>query len=244
MAEVRGVLAPRFTLPYRRDLWVASAFVCMTHLFRIFDALPILRVAGGKGSGKSELASTIAGVAYAGCVMGQGSAAALVRLAAGSGGLVVLDDAENLATDGGGFGELAQCLKVSYRRSTAMKPVVIGGRCQTMDFFGPRLITATRDVDPILGSRCVTITTRAEHRLALPSGDFDPGALRDELRTLAMARVGDVERGYRELIARRGGRADEIRAPLLAIAETLGGPDMRTALRERLADGVATSLAA
>ena len=231
LGDVHSFLASRVVLPRPGDLWVATAFVALTHMFRIFDALPILRVMGGKGSGKSELGAALAALSYGGVVMGPGSAAALVRLASECGGLVVLDDAEGLRTEAGGFGELAQCLKLGHKASTARKPIVVGGgRVEVMDFFGPRVLTATRDVDPILGSRCVTIATEALERPGLTACEVDPAALRDDLRTLAMARSGEVERRYRELMRERGGRADEILAPLVAIAEVLGGPAMSAAL--------------
>lgn len=231
LADVRAFLASRVALPDPDDLWTATAFVALTHMFRAFDALPILRIMGAKGSGKSELGVAVAALSYGGVVMGQGTAAALVRLAGACGGLVVLDDAECLGTEAGGFGELAQCLKIGHKAATARKPVVVGGgRVEVMDFFGPRVVTATRNVDPILGSRCITIATEAVDRPLLFACDVNHNALRDELRTLAMARSGEVERRYRELMDERGGRADEIRAPLIAIAEVLGGEAMRAAL--------------
>lgn len=232
LGDVHSFLASRVTLPDVADLWVATAFVAMTHMFRAFDALPILRVMGGKGSGKSELGAALARLSHGGVVMGQGSAAALVRLARECGGAVILDDAEGLGTDAGGFGELAQCLKLGHKASTARKPVVTGGgRVEVMDFFGPRVLTSTRNVDPILGSRCVTISTKALERPALAGCELDSDRVRDDLRTLAMARSDDVRRRYRELMAERSGRADEIRAPLLAIADVLGGGEMREAVR-------------
>jgi hypothetical protein len=233
VADIRRHIAGRVVLPRPADLWVAAAFVVMTHLFRIFDALPILRASGGKGSGKSELGSAVADLSFNARVMGQGSAAALVRLAAECGGLVVIDDAEMLGAASGHGAELVQCLKVGYKQSTGRKPVVLGsGRVQVFDFFGPRMTTAITDADPVLLSRCVTVKTRAANR---PMTDFDvpePDALRDELHALAMSRAREVAESYQAIRARGGCRDDEVRAPLLAIAQAFGIDEVLSALAD------------
>ena len=151
MSDVHAFLSGRVSLPEPTDLWVATTFVVLTHMFRAFPAIPLLLLEGPRASGKSELAAAIASLGFNAVTMGQGSAAALVRVTQECGGLVVLDDVEGLSAGGAGFGELSQCLKVGYRASTARKPVALGsGRVETFDFFGPRVLTCTRGIEPIL----------------------------------------------------------------------------------------------
>ncbi|OYY66587.1 hypothetical protein [Sphingomonas sp. 28-62-11] len=222
MEDVHRLIASRVSLPDPDDVWVSATFVVMSHMFRIFGALPILLIEGERGTGKSELAAAIASLAFNAVTMGQGSAAALVRLTRECGGLVVLDDAEGLSAGGTGFGELAQCLKVGYRASTARKPITLpGGRVETFDFFGPRMITCTRGVDPVLGSRCVRITS-AIGVPAAEDADVDALAVRDELHALAMSRAADIEGVYATMMAATVDRDGEIWTPLLSIAQTLG----------------------
>lgn len=238
LRDAHAFLASRVSLPDPDDLWLAAAFAVMTHVARVFDAVPLLVAAGPRGSGKSELALAVAALGFNAAVMGQGSAAALVRLARDGGGLVVLDDAEGLGADASGFGELAQTLKLGYKASTARKPVTLpSGRVVTLDFFGTRLITTTRGIEPVLGSRCVTVCTApsAARRAAC---EVDPDAVRDELHVVAMSRGADVERRYREIVEgggenSGGGRDHEIWAPLVAVAEVLGPTPMLEAIRRR-----------
>lgn len=231
IADVHRLIASRVSLPDTDDEWLATAFVVMTHMFRIFGALPILLVEGERGTGKSELAATVASLAFNAVTMGQGSAAALVRLTRECGGLVVLDDAEGLSAAGTGFGDLAQCLKVGYRASTARKPITLpGGKVETFDFFGPRMITCTRGVDPVLGSRCVRIPS-ALGVPAVGDDEIDVLALRDELHALAMTRASDVEGVYVKMMSTAVDRDGEIWTPLIAIAMALGAGDALAALK-------------
>lgn len=231
LSDVRDLIASRVALPSAGDAWVATAFVALTHMFRVFEALPILLVEGPRGSGKTELAAAIASLSFNAAIMGQGSAAALVRLSRECGGLVALDDAEGLSSLGTGFGELSQCLKTGYRAASARKPVTTAsGRVETFDFFGPRLVTCTRGVDPVLGSRCIRVPT-APGRPEADAPAIDADDLRDELHALAMVRAGEVADAYAGLAASGVDRADEIWAPMLAIADVLAPEEARVALR-------------
>ena len=235
MRDAHAALMSRVWLPDADDHWLATGFAVLTHLARLFDAVPLLVAEGPRGSGKSELALAVAGLSFNQAVMGQGSAAALVRLAREGGGLVVLDDAEGLGPDTSGFSELAQTLKLGYKQSTARKPIVTcGGKVQTLDFFGPRLVTTTRGIEPVLASRCVTVRC-VPSGAARPACDVDTDAVRDELHVIAMTHAAEVETRYRQLMIGRIDREGEIWAPLHAIAEVLGPPAMASALMRRRA---------
>lgn len=237
LGDVHAFLASRVALPRSADLWVATAFVAMTHLHRVFDALPVLLAEGGRGTGKSELATAVAALGFNASIMGRGSAAALVRLARDGCGLVVLDDVEELSADTSGCSDLAQALKLGYKKSTARKLVTHGsGRVDVFDFYGPRLLTSTRGVHDVLGSRCVVVPTAAMAYALGEEPSRTPDELRDELHSMAMVRAGDVEVRYRALAASVGDRDAEIWAPLLAVAEVLGPEPMARAVHARAHD--------
>ena len=230
VSDVHAVITSRVSLPRASDAWLAAGFVMMSHVFRVFSALPILLIHGPKGSGKSELAGVIASLGFNGTVMGQGSAAALVRLATECGGLVVLDDVEGLAGSGGAFGDLGECLKVGYKASTSRKAFAgPTGRVEVADFFGPRVVTSTRGVDSVLGSRCLSVATAVDASPRAPS-EVDLAALRDDLHALAMHRAAEVAEAYGPLAAAASTRAGEIAAPLLAAAEVLDCPEIASAV--------------
>lgn len=234
VGDVRTYLASRVALPRPEDFWIVAAFVVLTHCFHAFEALPLLCVVGPKGTGKSELGAAVSALAFNSLVMGQGSAAAMVRLAGDCGGLVVLDDVESLATDGAGFGDLAQALKTGYRRATARKPLVVGGRVEVVNFFGPRMLTVTRPPDPVLLSRCLMVETGPLIEPLPAASGPEAQELRDELHALAMARAGDIAEAYGEIMLACSDRAAEIRAPLIAIATVLGVSEIVSALAEAM----------
>ncbi len=242
LCDVHAFLASRVTLPDADDLWLAAAYAALSHLYRVFDAVPLLVVKGPRGSGKSELGLAIAAIGFNAAVMGQGSAAALVRLARDGGGLVVLDDAEGLGSEASGTSELSQTLKLGYKCRTAKKPVALpSGRVVALDFYGPRLVTTTKGVEPVLGSRCVFVATSSFDG-ARAFCDINQDTLRDELHIVGMVKAAEVERRYRELVAGRTDREGEIWAPLEAVADVLGSPMMAAALARRRAAAQTKSL--
>lgn len=221
VADVHRTIGSRVFLTNPDDLWVATIFVVATHMFRVFRSFPILLVQGAHGTGKSELAAAVSALSFNAATMGQGSAAALVRLMRECGGLVVLDDAEGLGGTGAGFGDLAQCLKTGYRASTARKPITMpGGRVETFDFFGPRLVTCTRELEPVLASRCIRLASALGTPTMEPS-DVDVTVLRDELHVLAMVQASDVAQSHADMTAAPSDREEEIWAPLHAVAAAL-----------------------
>lgn len=245
LSDVRATISSRVALPSADDEWVVAVFVVLTHLHRVFEALPVLLLEGPRGSGKTELAAVVGSLSFNAVMMGQGSAAALVRLARECGGLIALDDAEGLSSLGTGFGELSQALKTGYRRASSRKPVTMpSGRIESFDFFGPRLVTCTRGVDPVLGSRCIRVPT-APGAPSRAAPEVEPDDLRDDLHVLAMARAAEVAEVHRPLADAGVDRADEIWAPMLAIARVLGSLEARQAIdRARAAHGSALRAAA
>lgn len=228
-ADVEAYLRDCVWLPRPDEYALAVAYVLGTYVFQVFDAFPLLLVNGPAGSGKSELAQAMADVSCNGVVVGQASAAALTRVMHETRGLVVLDDLERIGAGvAGAFGEVAQLLKVAYKRASGRKPIVDrSGAVATLDFYGPKVLTNTRGCDVVLASRTVRIGTAP-----IPSGEVDgmylagpdgdrAQAIRDELHCWGMARAADVHAGYRDLAQRRG-RREEIEAPLRAIAAVVG----------------------
>jgi len=218
-------------LPVERDYWVLTAFVIAGYLHRVFDALPLIHIHGEKGSGKSELTSKVVDLGFNGEMMAQGSASALIRLVRESGGLVAIDDAEGLAC---GTSEIAQALKSGYKQATAVKIVVMpGGRTEAIDFYGPRLVCNTVGLDPVLASRSIRVATATttDTDLAMDT-EFDLAGWRDAMHAFAMARIDQVRVAYEEV--RRGvkDRHSEIWAPLRAIANVVGDPNMIAAVSD------------
>jgi len=201
-------------------------------------------VTGGKGTGKSELGEAIVSVSFNAVVVGQASAASVVRLMDEARVLIVLDDLESLgrALKDHSFSDISQMLKLSYKKKTGRKAITDkGGKTRVFDFYGPKVVNNTRGVDAILGSRMIHIPTRRmpdfQPGVAALKGDDpeEPARLRDELHAWGMANACRVHDGYRELMACRRERDDEIAAPLRAIAALSGDPRVSEALEKTFA---------
>jgi hypothetical protein len=226
VGELTTYLRSVVWLPEDEDHALLSRFVVATYFHRVFEAFPLLHIHGPKTSGKSELTAAIAGCAFNGSLMAQGSAAALCRLARETGGLLAIDDAEGLTA---GFGELAQVLKQGYKASTATKRLVsASGATQTIDFYGPRVICNTRGLDPIIASRCLTVETRpmpADH-VRPSSPETEIGAWRDLMHAFAMYHVGAVAELAVAMKADITGRDGELLLPIRVIERLAAGDPM------------------
>lgn len=217
MAGLVEYLRSQVWLPEPQAYDRVAHFVIATYFHRLFDAFPLLFINGPKGSGKSELMAAVVAVTFNASLMSQGSAAAVVRLARESGGLIAIDDAETLTA---GFGELAQILKTGYKASTALKRLVSpSGTVETVDFFGPRVLCNTRGLGDILLSRCLVVDTSPLREGAVIGGtpDIDSGDLRDQLHEFAMSHVNLMAGIVSERRTQVSSRGAELALPLDAV---------------------------
>jgi hypothetical protein len=215
-------------IPYDEDYTVLALYVALSYVYHIFDAIPLVIVSGEKGSGKSELGDAICRVSFNATIIGQGSAASVVRLLNEARGLVVLDDLEAVgrSLEDMSFNDINQMLKLSYKKRTGRKALTDkNGKTTIFDFYGPKVINNTQGVDSILGSRMLYIQTRRMPEPIRQSGEISGSDhdelinLRNELHVWGMANAREVHDRYRRLVDSKKDRDAEISAPLLALAE-------------------------
>jgi hypothetical protein len=201
--------------------------VALSFVYQIFDAIPLVIVSGEKGTGKSELGDAMSRVSFNATIVGQGSAASVIRLLNEARGLVVLDDLEAVgrSLEDGSFSDINQMLKLSYKKRTGRKAITDkNGKTTIFDFYGPKVINNTQGVDSILGSRMVYIQTRRMPQSIREEAKItgsDPSTLidlRNDFHLWGMANAQRVHEAYRRLMDSKGDRDDEISAPLRAIA--------------------------
>jgi hypothetical protein len=244
LSDIGAHLRSSVWLPFDDDYAILTLVVPVTYTQRVFDSVPLLFLNGPPGSGKSETGRAMARVCANAYVCGQSSAASIARFIDESKGFVVLDDLEVIGEKGGEFGELAQALKLSYNKTTAVKlwTDVRTMRTQLLDFYGVKMINNTRGVDAILGSRMLRIQARkvpealkAEFVARVPAPDSELASLRDELHTWAFDNVAEVEREYRAISSKGTDRAEEITAPLRVIASLTRDVGLKSQLERALA---------
>jgi hypothetical protein len=243
LAGVSEHLRASVWLPFESDYSLLTLYVALSFVYQVFDAIPLVMVSGDKGTGKSELGDAIARVSCNATVIGQGSAAGVVRLLNDARGLVVLDDMEAIGRtlEGSAFGDISQMLKLSYKKRTGRKAITgKDGKTTVFDFFGPKVVNNTRGVGPILGSRMIHIRTRkitGEARVGAGRDGGDPEELmrlRDELHTWGMSKAPEIRTIYLRLMDSRTDREQEIMAPLRALAEIADDTEIKSSLERAI----------
>lgn len=248
LTTVQNHLRGSVWLPYEHDFALLACAIVASYIQEVFDAVPLLLVTGPAGSGKSELGEAMRSMgANSRNVLARVSAATLARYIDSTRGLVVIDDLEQIAAAGNSkdaqFDDLVQTLKLSYKKSTAMKMVTEFKNGQAyqreFNFFGIKVINNTRGSDAILGSRMLTIQTRhmPSHVKIDKSLKVAPEALnelRNQLHTWAFNNVQAVSDAYQAIFPNKTGRQDEIEAPLRVIAALSGDETLSETLEKSL----------
>lgn len=245
---IRSHLYSRVWLPDDDDYWLLSLAVLVTYTQSIFDSVPLFLLTGPAGSGKSELSGAMAEVSANSVMIGQTSAPTMMRLIDESGGLVVIDDLEAVGVSSKGgqkenVSDIAQALKVSYKKSSATRLVTNTRTMQTeiLNFYGVKIISNTRSVDAILGSRMLHINTRhmPEDRMA----EFktrekvlleDIKKLRNDLHVWTFENATHIRSKYVEMYSDKTNRDDEIAAPLRVLASLTESNDIVMCLERAL----------
>lgn len=246
--QIHQHLRSRVWLPMDSDYWMLALAAIVTYVQSVFDAVPLFLLNGPAGTGKSELSAAMCEVSANAVMIGQVSAPTMIRLVSESGGLVTIDDLEAVGVGKGRggkgkFSEIAQVLKVSYKKSSATRLVTNTKtmRTEVMNFFGVKLISLTKNVDSILGSRMFQICTQNmspdlipifQKRDKLEDGESEQ--LRNNLHTWAFENVDLVHEMYSVISADKSNRVDEIAMPLRVIAEITGSVEIKEALEEAL----------
>lgn len=232
-------------LPYADDYAILACAVAASYVQQIFDAVPLLLITGAAGTGKSELGMAMKSMgANSKNVLGVVSAATLARYIDSTRGLAVIDDLEEIANSKDtAFGDLVQSLKLSYKKSTAMKMVteMKNGKAyqRQFNFFGIKVISNTRGSDAILGTRMLTIQTRQmpkglrlDHETVMTPEQLDE--VRNHLHTWAFSNVKEVHSAYQAIFPNKSSRQEEISAPLRVIAALSGNEALQQSLERAL----------
>jgi len=243
LADVIAHIQRSVWLPYNEDYTILALYVALSFVYQVFEAIPLLMVKGEKGTGKSELGDAISRVSCNATIIGQGSAASLIRLLNEARGLVVLDDLESVGRilEDTAFGDINQMLKVGYKKRTGRKAITDkNGKTMVFDFYGPKVINNTKGSDSILGSRMLHIQTRRipdSHRRDIQLMGSEPEELmqlRNELHAWGMAEAHKVYERYTTLLNSKHDRQSEIAAPLRAVALVSGDENIQTSLESAL----------
>lgn len=207
-------------------LWIASAYVMMTHLYDIFEKVPYLRFFGCYGSGKSRALKTLKGVCYHPINLGASQTAPnLFRMLDLYGHGTLLLDEVNFA-DSTRSSDMVKILNDGYSRDGVVS------RCdpktyqpRTFQVFSPKVL-ANHTVfdDPALESRMFSLlmkpTLRKDIQISMPNLLYDEEIklIRNNLLRFRLDNYWNVDTQQRFAeLGQFEARAQEIAFPLIAV---------------------------
>lgn len=247
--KIHRHLVSRVWLPDDDDYWLLTCAAITSYTQAIFDAVPLILLVGTPGTGKSELGAGMTEVSCNSVMIGQSSPPTMLRVMDEARGLVVIDDLESIGVKGGAagkekFSEMVQLLKTSYKKTSATKIVTNTKRkTEVMNFFGVKIVSNTKGVDAILGSRMLHICTGSIPKREIAQFLARQGlnseeliALRNELHVWAFDNVRAVNDAYQEAVKGSSERDEEIAAPLRVIAGLARIPEAQEALERALSN--------
>lgn len=242
-------LMSRVWLPDEDDYWLLTCAAITSYIQAIFDAVPLILLCGVHGTGKSELGAGMTEVSCNSVMIGQSSPSTMLRVMDEARGLIVVDDLESVGVKGGAagkekFSEMVQLLKTSYKKISATKIVTNAKRkTEVMNFFGVKIISNTKGVDAILGSRMLHIATGSIPKSSIGQFLARQGLTTDELISLrndlhiwAFDNVRMINSAYQEAVQGSSERDEEIAAPLRVVAGLIDAPGPQESLGRALSN--------
>lgn len=243
-------LRSRVWLPSESDYWLLTLIAAASYCQTIFDAVPLVLLNGPAGSGKSEISAAMVEISANSVMLGTVSASTMIRAIDAASGLCVLDDLEAIgvgrgSNKKGNFSEIAQIIKVSYKKDSATKMITntSTGRQEVLNFYGIKIISATLVPDSILASRMLYIHTKhmtkddmEDFKLRERFDEDTISDLVDRMHTWTFSNVGNIRGKYEELFSSKSNRDDEISAPLKVLAELSGDKTIIENLEKSLAN--------
>jgi hypothetical protein len=221
-------------VPTQRE---SGCYILATWFLDAFPVIGYLWPNGGKGSGKTQLLTVIAELAYLGQMLQASGTLATLRDLADYGATLCFDDAENVMDTKHGDPEKRTLLLAGNRKGSCVtvKEADAVGKWKTryVETFCPRLFSAIRLPDPVLASRTIIVPLI---RTADPEkANADPAVARDwpiprpvlvnDLWALALTHMADLP-AHDEYVAEHApllGRAMEPWRAILAVAHWLTG---------------------
>lgn len=232
-------------LPEKSDYTLLALTAMATYLQNVFDAVPYIFLNGPRGTGKSELGLAMADVSANANVASGVSAATLSRELDKTCGLMVIDDVEEIGKRGSGDSaaeKLKSYLKHGYKKLTATRTVTDinnNNKAVKLNMFGIKILSNTEGVadQPLLQRMYIIKTKRLPNDTKWKKEPLPPEVifnLRQDLHAWAFSYVHDIaliyERDYSDYIS----RADEISAPLQAIAKHLNNEKVNHSFQRAL----------
>ncbi|HNC09537.1 MAG TPA: DUF3854 domain-containing protein, partial [Anaerolineales bacterium] len=212
-----------------------ACYVLSTWFLDAFTVTGFIWPNGDKGSGKTNLITIVAEMAYLGQVILAGGSFASLRDMADYGATLAFDDAENLSDPRKTDPDKRTLLLAGNRRGAKISVKEMSSdrtwHIRYVNAFCPRLFSAIRLPDPVLASRTIIIPlirTSDRSRANIDPLDYSAwpcnhAELLDDLWALALANISDISRHDTAIakLSRLAGRQLQPWRAILAVAAWL-----------------------
>jgi hypothetical protein len=221
-----------------REKHIISTWTLGTYFYLVWTAYPRLNLHGDTTTGKSKILETIALLAFNALLRVNPTVAGLFRLIDALRPTFCLDEIENLAGDDhkAMMSILNSGYKAGYSVDRMEKSAQGGYEPRPFQVYAPIAFAGIKGLDPILATRCITITTiKSTDKEAInrpsPKESADFIDARAKCYALFLLRLDDVLSSTYEPPDELSSRRRELYLPLLTLA-SLCSPEAHAAILE------------
>lgn len=219
---------------------ILSLYIYTTYYYELFAQIPYLFLNGSKGSGKSILDECIKLLSFNAKMALDITEAALFRTLSVEGGVLILDEQENLNSKNRTMdNSMSAILKGGYARSGAVYRCNSekGGIVEKYTVYGPKVISNIMGMDDVIEDRCIIINTYAL-KLTKETKMEDPKHYAeerlDEIRELTSKCALSALRNFKKLYTIYDGslfetgnaRLSQILTPIQAVASLVDSKEV------------------
>lgn len=147
-----------------RQYDLITSYTVMTYCFELFNAVPYLKAAGTKSSGKTTTMKVMSDLVNKGIMTSNITQSSLFRIIDKDRPTLFLDEAENLAQRNGGNNDLLLVLNSGYEKNGSVTRTVKVMKGDTSEFipesysiYCPKVIAAINSLAPATEDRCIVV---------------------------------------------------------------------------------------
>lgn len=222
---------------------IVALYIYSTYFYELFAQIPYLFLNGSKGSGKSILDECIKLLSF-NCKMAVDiTEAALFRVLSVEGGVLILDEMENLSSKNRTLdSSMAAILKGGYARSGGVYRVNTekGGIVEKHTIYGPKVISNIMGMDDVIEDRCIIVNTyplKLTKETKMEDPKYYAEERLDEIRELTSKCALSALKNFKKLhdiynnslFETNNARLSQILTPIQAVATLVDSKDIEEA---------------
>ena len=147
-----------FENQYDSDYYFQACWTAHTYFYPLFDYTPYNDLVGMKGSGKSQRQDLLEWTCYNGMKSGDATVSSIFRTVQGTGGTIILDEAENLKGGKDDKLELESLLRNGFQKGGKVSRSKEQNKTfvpETFSVYSPKVVGHIHAVDNTLADRCI-----------------------------------------------------------------------------------------